>query len=243
MLVRSIQALSGLAFSSFLSLHALNTIVASTGPHGYDETQRLFRMFYWHPMVELPVLFGALGVHVASSIYLMISRELASQKQQQPPRTKAVATVSWRTLLHRYSGIFLMFCVGGHIFATRGHSVLLPDEHVGGFTLVQYTMDKFPGFWLMYPYYLAFGVCGVVHGVYGVIRSLEVLAPPLRPLMRSLQSGYTIEVVNFVLCLGMIAGVSSFAGLLRGLGPTDEYPAVRKFYAMLMVGPLQSLLP
>eukprot|EP01089_Gocevia_fonbrunei_P013513 TRINITY_DN3470_c0_g1_i1.p1 TRINITY_DN3470_c0_g1~~TRINITY_DN3470_c0_g1_i1.p1 ORF type:complete len:301 (+),score=31.67 TRINITY_DN3470_c0_g1_i1:47-949(+) len=78
--LRAIQAGSGLAFSSFMSLHLANFYISPLGYLGYDEVQKILRRFYQNKYVEYSVIFGSLAIHITSSIALVVQRKLEQRR-------------------------------------------------------------------------------------------------------------------------------------------------------------------
>lgn len=149
-----VQAISGLVFSGFLSVHLLAVMVSPFGAGQYDRLQQATRPLYQHPVVELLGLLAPLAVHIAAGILRMRHR----------PRAFTTHGLPWRTKLHRVSGWFLLTFVGGHALATRGPSWWA--DIWPGFAGLSFTVSAFPAYF--YPYYMLLGAAGLVHAVYGI---------------------------------------------------------------------------
>jgi len=196
-----IQALSGLAFALFLSLHLLNVMVSAFGPGLYDAFQLSVRPLYQNPVLELGLVMSSMVVHVGVGIVRMRRR----------PRSRGWARLPLRTRLHRLSAYFLLVFVFGHVAATR-----LPSVFEGvwlGFAGLSFSMEWMPAYF--YPYYMALGLAGLYHGGYGsylALRSLGVRLPSVARLGRLASVPLVIGAVLIVL------GVLSFGGLFYGTG-------------------------
>lgn len=177
--------------SLFVGLHLMNQMAAVGGPDVYTPLQRLIRPLYQFPLIELTVVIGPMLLHVAVGV------ALAWRRRRQP------APSSWRLRLHRYSGRVLALFLLGHVIATRGPSLVFgvfPE-----FEGIALTMIVLPE--LFYPYYVLFGVAGVVHGVFGVALALPSLAG-----IRGVFAGRAVVVVSAVVGAAVVAGVFGFGG-------------------------------
>jgi succinate dehydrogenase/fumarate reductase cytochrome b subunit len=147
-----IQAASGLVFAVFLATHLFNTWLSALGPGWYDAFQRpVGNVYQWLP-VEILVL-GALLVHVVCAVL----------RWRQAP--EGAGGLSVRKRLHRYSGVFLMIVVGGHVAAERFVPAWygIRPEALG----VSFTLQFLP--WVFYPYYFLLGVSGFYHAANGLV--------------------------------------------------------------------------
>lgn len=204
------QAISGLVFAMFLSLHLLNVMASVFGPDLYDAFQVQIRPIYQYPLIELGVLLAALLVHIGAGVIRI------RQRPPSRPGTPRWSKLPLRTRLHRGSAYFLLLVIFGHIAATR-----LPTL-IGGFWLgfagVAYAMVALPA--VFYPYYLLLAVCGFYHGGYGTylaLRTLGVRLPSVAQLRWRVWAPLALGVVLLVL------GVLSFGGLLYPIeDPNDS---------------------
>lgn len=200
-----IQALSGLAFALFLSLHLVNVMASALGPGLYDAFQVRVRPLYQFPLVEVGVLLVALVVHITAGILRLRRR----------PRSRAWGRLPLRTRLHRASAYFLLVFVFGHIAATRLPSLL--DGVWLGFGGLAFAMEWLPGFF--YPYYALLGLCGLYHGSYGAYLALRALGVRLPSVARLGWLGLGPLLVAAVL---VVLGVLSFGGHLYPIGDPQE---------------------
>ena len=195
-----IQALSGLVFAVFVSLHLGNVMVSAFGPGLYDAFQVSIRPLYQNPVIELGVLATALVVHIVVGI-LRIRRR---------PRSRGWARLPLRTRLHRMSAYFLLLVIVGHITATRAPTLL--EGFWIGFAGLSFSMESMPG--IFYPYYLALGLCGLLHGGYGsylALRSLGVSLPSVSRL------GPWVILPMIIAAILVTLGVLSFGGHLYAI--------------------------
>lgn len=156
--LRTVQAGSGLIFSTFMALHIPTTISAVLGPFGYNEALKLFRKFYQNPLIEAGLALS-LVAHVGSSVALMSHRAQADTPVKEP----------WYVDLNRAAGTFLLFAMPGHVGATRILSLIgkwRPSEYdsiratfVGPISL------------LFIPYYVLLAASGIYHTYQGVLLS------------------------------------------------------------------------
>jgi hypothetical protein len=123
-----------LVFLTFVGIHLFNTLLASAGPDACEHFQTLSRAFYQHALVE-PILMRALVVHASAGVIRL--------RNASPP-------ASFRRRLHRWTGVFLLVFVFGHIAAVRGPSVLLGVYP--GFEGISLSVAFAPAWF--YPYYL-----------------------------------------------------------------------------------------
>jgi succinate dehydrogenase/fumarate reductase cytochrome b subunit len=152
MLLR-IQAASGLVFAVFLFTHLFNTWLAALGPGWYDAFQRpVGAVYQWLP-VEILILSAVL-VHLVCAVL----------RWRGLPAGQGRGALSARQRLHRYSGIFLMIVIGGHVAAVRFIPAWygIRPEALG----VSFTFQFLPVFF--YPYYLLLAVCGFYHAANGM---------------------------------------------------------------------------
>jgi succinate dehydrogenase/fumarate reductase cytochrome b subunit len=184
--LRRVQALSGIVFLVFLLLHLGNTALAAFGQAPYDGAQRVLRKFYQAWPVETLIL-GALIVH----LLVAIMRKLAGRP------APAGAHARW----HRNAGLFLALFVGGHVFAVRGPSWFLGFHPE--FSGIAFSLAYVPGYF--YPYYLALGVAGLFHGLWG----LRVAAQRL---------GLAVPLGHRGIQFATGAGAVSIAAALLGFG-------------------------
>ncbi|MGH7894558.1 MAG: hypothetical protein ACREQL_07810 [Candidatus Binatia bacterium] len=154
-----VQALSGLAFAFFLTLHLATTGAATGGPEAYDAVLTALRRVYRPTLAVELVLIGAPAlVHVACAIAQITTRRRRGVRADSP-------------LVHRLAGYVLLAAIGGHVFATR----VMPATGSGpaDFSYLAYSLLNWPGF--MRPYYLVLGIAGAVHLVIGGGIAVRVL--------------------------------------------------------------------
>lgn len=192
-----IQALSGLVFAIFLSLHLVNVMASVLGPGVYDAFQVRIRPLYQFPLVEVGVLLAALLTHMVTGIMRLRRR----------PRSRDFGKLPLRTRMHRLSAYFLLVFVLGHFAATRMPSLL--DEVWLGFAGLSFTMSWLPAYF--YPYYLLLGLCGLYHGSYGTYLALRALGVRLPSITRL---GARVYVPLAAAALLVVLGVLSMGGLL-----------------------------
>lgn len=197
-----IQALSGLVFAIFLSLHLVNVMASALGPGLYDAFQVRIRPFYQFPLLEVGVLLASLVVHIAAGVTRLRRR----------PRSRNWGQLPLRTRLHRLSAYFLLVFVLGHFAATRAPSLL--DGVYIGFAGLSFTMWKLPGYF--YPYYLLLGLTGLYHGSYGAYLALRALGVRL-PSVSRLGAKAWVPLAAAAVLLAL--GVLSFGGFLY---PIDD---------------------
>ena len=164
-----LQALTGLAFATFLALHLVNAMTASLGPEAYDGFQRAARRFYQHPLVEVLAIGVAGGMHVAIGAGRALARRRARRAAHSAgaPMPRAPGWLR----MHRACGWFLVLVIGGHFLATRGPGLWLDTP--ADFSYLTFSLTHWP--WLMAPYYLLLFSCGAFHLLHGVPVAANVL--------------------------------------------------------------------
>lgn len=192
-----IQALSGLVFAIFLSLHLVNVMASVLGPGVYDAFQVRIRPIYQFPLVEVGVLLAALVTHMVAGIMRLRRR----------PRSRDFGKLPLRTRMHRLSAYFLLVFVLGHFAATRMPSLL--DEVWLGFAGLSFTLSWQPAYF--YPYYLLLGLCGLYHGSYGTYLALRALGVRL-PSITRLRARVYVPLAAAALLV--VLGLLSMGGLL-----------------------------
>lgn len=148
-MLKQIQAVTGLVFAVFVTLHLTNTWLATLGPGVYDGVQSQLRQFYQFAPFEA-LFLAALAVHVISGLLRIIVE----------PKRELTSRARW----HRYAGLFMLLFIGGHITAVRGPSwffSVYPE-----FSGLAFSISAVPGYF--YPYYFLLAVAGLYHGLNGV---------------------------------------------------------------------------
>ena len=208
-----VQAASGALFALFLGVHLVNQMVAVAGPGPYDALQGELRRVYQTPVVEIVLVAAPLLVHVVVSVWRMLRRRRAGRPAIRTPRGR----------LQRYSAIVLLIFTFGHIFATRGASLLY--DVFPGFEGVAFTMVWF--FSYFFPYYLIFSVAGLYHLLNGVALALPRLG--LRG-PRAARSGRMIAVTWLAGAVALALGLAGFAGAFHDV----RQDAIDSPYARLL---------
>ena len=192
-MIKKIQAASGAVFALFVAIHLVNTALAAFGVTACDTYQEAVRGIYQAFVIEV-LLLSALVVHIACGVTRMI------QERGRVLNTRA----KW----HRYSGLFLMVFIGGHIMAVRG-----PSWFYGiypGFEGLAFSIDFAP--YYFFPYYFLLGVAGFYHALNGLSIGLPRLNLRLRiesPIL--LRATAVASVVMMAALLGL-AGVWTDVG-------------------------------
>jgi succinate dehydrogenase/fumarate reductase cytochrome b subunit len=206
-----IQALSGVAFALFLSVHLANTAAAIVSAGSYDAFQGVARHFYQQVVVEIVLVAGALLVHIAASL------EIARRRKHGRAPTEL--------RLHRYSGYFLLAVVFVHAMATRG-AALFQGVHVAaqylGFTLLTWPL-------IFFPYYALLFAAGACHLLIGLRLALGRLG---------LRSVTTIKPwairTALVATLGLgLLGLAALGGIVRPLHISERSAYERYFEGFL----------
>jgi succinate dehydrogenase/fumarate reductase cytochrome b subunit len=168
LLARS-QAVTGLLFLLFMALHLTNQILAAYSVGAYNAYQRAMQPVYQFPLLEIGLVMGPLILHIAIALARMRLR------RGRPRR------VEWRAQLHRYSGLYLLLVIFGHIAATRG-----PSFFAGiypGFEGVSFSLWFAPYFF--YPYYVLFVLAALYHGANGTYTALRILGVRVPLVLRT----------------------------------------------------------
>lgn len=214
-----LQAASGALFAVFLLAHLVNQMVAVAGQAAYDGVQAQLRAVYHVPLIEVVLVAAPLVVHIAVSVLRMVRRRRRGQ----------TAVPAARTRLQRWSAVVLLVFIAGHVFATRGSSLLAGV--FPGFDAVAFTMVWMPAFFI--PYYAVFAISALYHAVHGLTLALPRLGvrggPRRSPVVPGLVA---IGAVALVLGVASLAGAftavraraidSDYARMLEGLGAVDR---------------------
>lgn len=208
-----VQAASGAGFALFLLVHLGNTMVAMAGPAAYDAVQGPLRAVYQVPPIEVALVAVPLLVHVVTSLWRVWRRRRLGQAGPRAVRTR----------LQRYSAVVLLVFIAGHVFATRGASLLY--EVWPGFDAIAFTMIWIPAYFI--PYYTLFAVAALYH----LINGLTVALPRLG--LRGLVGPNTGKLVVGLTIVGSVALVLGVAGFCGAFAEVRE-GAVDGAYARLL---------
>lgn len=208
-----VQAASGAAFALFLLVHLGNTVAAMAGPAAYDAVQGPLRAVYQVPPIEVALVIGPLLVHVAASVARMLRRRLG----QAAPRAV-------RSRLQRHSGVVLLVFVFGHVFATRGASLIFGVWP--GFDAIAFTMVWNPLYFI--PYYTLFAIAGLYHLLHGLTLALPRLG------LRGVNGRWTAGAVVGGTIAGALAIVLGIAGFSGAFDETVRGRAIDSAYARLL---------
>jgi len=186
------QALSGLAFGLFATLHLINALFALGGPAAFNGLQRRLRLVYQFPLVEV-------GLLVALLVHIVVGLVRARRRKKG-----ALAQMRWPERFHRLSGYLLLLIVFAHAAATRVPS-LVAGAHPE-FSGVAFSIEWMPAFY--YPYYALFATAALYHLAYGTQRALAVFGWKLpRPSRRVGLSALAVGATGIVLALLAFGGV------------------------------------
>jgi succinate dehydrogenase/fumarate reductase cytochrome b subunit len=199
-----VQCASGGLFSVFLVVHLLNTAMALESPAAYDSFQVAARRNYQVPVVEWLVVLAPLAVHMGAAI-LRLKRS-GFRRPPQPLRAQ----------LHRYSGWFLLAVILGHVFATRGSGVFFDAAPMaGGLAFSLWWMPA-----MFYPYYLLLALCGLYHGLNGLLIAASVMGVSVP---RALREGWGFWVPVTVGSVVLFVAILGMGGVLHDIpDPTDN---------------------
>eukprot|EP00698_Gefionella_okellyi_P002618 TRINITY_DN12457_c0_g1_i1.p1 TRINITY_DN12457_c0_g1~~TRINITY_DN12457_c0_g1_i1.p1 ORF type:complete len:255 (+),score=53.22 TRINITY_DN12457_c0_g1_i1:54-818(+) len=159
-----LQALSGLLFSFFTGLHITDHVVGAIGgtaAHAY--LQRIFRIYYQFPAIEIACVVGSALFHASISMFRMFQRVYV---KQQPLAT------DFPQLMFRLAGLALFVLVPGHMFATRYQTMQVSANGVD-VTYATVTMQLIP--YLFASYLMVLLSTGTYHTLFGVVKALRQL--------------------------------------------------------------------
>jgi len=189
---------------------------------GYDEIQRLFRLYYQMPLIEIG-LFGSLFVHqIVSGI--RIYRRL---KQNNPKHIHTSLDY------HRYAGWIIGTAIFGHVFFTRIPYLIYNDS--GDFTLITFTLKTWP--YTFYPYYVIFSVSGLYHLMFGFFKAMSIFG-----LHKITPSTITFNILFSVGALILFSAVLAFGGNYFPVS-IEHVARKQKFYEIVIPSFLQFMLP
>jgi succinate dehydrogenase/fumarate reductase cytochrome b subunit len=190
-----VQALSGLCFAGFLTLHLAATFSAILGEDAFTFVQHAGRRLYQFPILEV-------GLVVAFVAHLCAAWKL---------RRRGGAASGLRRRLHRLAGIWLLVFVAGHALATRG--VALAGDVDSGFDAVAFSIAWMPAWFL--PYYFALAMAGLYHAWWGSLTALGRLGWRRPGLLRLRPAFWAVPLAGLVL---VPLALARFAGLLGDIG-------------------------
>jgi hypothetical protein len=190
---KEVQAISGLAFGSFLVMHFLCHYSLSIGWQTAQDRLLLFRTIYQHPVFEISLVV-ALATHMTSNTVLYMRRK--HEPHADPERTA-----------HHYAGYIMVPMLLGHVIATRiGPLVLLEDPDEYDYSFVSKAVDLLPKY--VFPIYLAlFGMAAGWHFIYGVYSSVSLLTghsalgKPFPMVLKNLAVVHHAAILSAVLAL------------------------------------------
>lgn len=191
-MLKQVQAGTGIFFAGFVILHLTNTWLAALGPGAYDGMQEILRMVYQFAPVE-GLLLSVLLVHAVSGVVRIV---------REPKRL-----LSTHAKLHRYTGFFLLFVIGGHVLAVRG-----PSWFFGiypGFEGLAFSIDYLPA--VFYPYYFLLGVAGFYHAANGACLALTRFGWRVHP-------GPYVRYATGVSSVMMVLALLGLGGVLFDVG-------------------------
>lgn len=204
-----LQAATGIVLAIFVTLHLLNLLVAIVGPGAYDGFQAAVRPVYQFPLVEALIL-GSIAVHLVVAITRFL----------RDPRKVRQGRFRW----HRYSGVFLMLVIVGHVAAVRGPS-WFADIYPGAQGLA-FTLNAYPAYF--YPYYFLLACAGFYHALQGTsVAAARFNKRGLRASnerLASLTAGFGVLAILALACLG---------GLLYEIPDPFDNDAARLFRSIV----------
>lgn len=159
-----VQAVTGLAFATFLLVHLVNTALATFGQGTYDGYQRAVRHYYQAPGLELVLVVLAPLLHVAAGL-------VRARRRLRKARERSASPGPLRNRLHRYAGYVLVLFFVGHVIATRGPGLVMDEP--ADFSFLTFSLEQYPAWF--YPYYALFALAGSYHLIHGVASALPVL--------------------------------------------------------------------
>jgi hypothetical protein len=169
MFIKTVQAVSGLCFSLFSTLHVGGHFLANFSFPLANAALFGNRELFHNPYFELGIIGGSLIVHSISSYLLVWNRK---------PTMSASATLPILRLqqqeksIHRYSGYVLSLLMFVHVSFTRLFPLyFLEDADIVDLTLVTESFHQK----IMYGYYIILGSAGLYHTFYGIVQSLNHL--------------------------------------------------------------------
>ena len=219
---RVLQASTGLLIAAFAGVHLAN-VAAAARPGAYDAVQRVVRVAYQFPPLELLLLIS-IALHALLGVRAM--RRARAPTSRLPVRLR----------VHRYAGWYLLSVVALHVGAVRGLAVLegAPPRFAG----LSFSVAWLP--WLFAPYYALLALSGLFHGAYGCALALATLG---RPVLARLVKRPGFVGALAAGTMAILVGLAGIAGLLYDVGdPFDNpYAAVyRKYLGSFVPGPKPS---
>ncbi len=195
-MLKSLQAVTGLAFALFVLAHLLNIWLAALGPGLFDDTQSMLRGVYQFPPLEV-LLLASGAVHAV----IGIMRWVGEPKRQLNSRAR------WR----RYSAVFLLLFIVGHVAAVRGPSFFYGVYP--RFEGLAFSIDYVP--YYFYPYYFLLAMAGLYHGLNGSALSLRRIGLSVTLSTPALRAVTGVAGILTVLALAGLGGAFFDVGPVR----------------------------
>eukprot|EP01119_Soliformovum_irregulare_P006063 TRINITY_DN1780_c0_g1_i2.p1 TRINITY_DN1780_c0_g1~~TRINITY_DN1780_c0_g1_i2.p1 ORF type:complete len:251 (-),score=45.67 TRINITY_DN1780_c0_g1_i2:42-794(-) len=202
--LHQIQALSGVAFSTFSSVHIITAISANFGPETYERVLRFFRIYYQHPLIEVTVVGASLVTHVVSSSIIASRRESKKTATNSPQKFKWLSPLG----LHRLSGYYLNLSMVGHIVATRLRGYLFASP--ADFAFISLTLARWPLAGFFYPYYALLAISGVYHTAYGLASAKRTLTHKGPKWFKPGSTSFKVAVGTG--CVAILSSILAFGG-------------------------------
>ncbi len=195
-----VQAGSGLIFGAFVAVHLVNTWLGAWSSAAYDGFQSVAQMLYQFWLVEVLIVV-ALVVHAICGVVRL--------------RQRAHRTLTPRQRWHRYSGLFLLMFVFGHLAAVRGPSLFagVYPEAAG----LQFSIAYLPAWF--YPYYFLLAAAGLLHGWRGAQIAYVRLAGQRAAWLGGNRAAQWVPIVGAVFSVAALLG---FGGWWYELPPVSE---------------------
>ena len=207
------QALSGLVFAVFLSLHLANAAAGALGPSAYDGFLARVRLVYQFPAFEVLAVGASAAVHASYGVRRWLARRRRARAGERAPAP------GWLRL-HRASGWLLLVVLPGHALATRGPGLFL--DLPADFSFLRFSLQTWPFF--MAPYYVVLYSAGVYHLLHGGLLALGLAGVPV--------PSPTARVARALFFAALLAGGAAVASMAGASGPADtsRYGAFRALY-------------
>lgn len=211
--LKTIQAVSGLSFSLFSSLHIGGHLLTNFSYHLGETAVFANRTIFHNPYFEIGVIGGSLAMHVTSGYLRGYMRKPAKV------HGKMLETKLKELNIHRTSGYLLSLFMIGHIGATRIVPLLvLDDPSVIDLSYASYAMLQWKS--LFFPYYIALLFTGIYHSCYGIISALHTFKiKPIQPKI-----GFWLYFA-----VGAAIAAASTVAALGGAFENIEFTDIRAF--------------
>jgi len=162
-----IQAISGLVFSIFTTVHLVHQGVAVFGPGPYNEALDILRAVYKTHLFEI------FGIHLPYAVHVLSGALRIWRRSERRIKTGSkIVEDRWRTV-HRYSGYVMLLGVSPHVISSNLPRWLSLNDTTFSTMAWLFSLNQ----WIVPPLHVALAIGSVVHMTIGIWRSIHIIWP------------------------------------------------------------------